>query len=139
MTGRARHDGAAKFIRLGDNPSENSLNNGMPSIIQRMAIALFIMLFIHGATGTPRNWRYFIKHIDRTRFQPWFFYYPSGLRIDSMAYLLLWKLANLQAKYHFNKIYFTATEEAAILFEPTMTARLLCPASWTSGHNRRRR
>lgn len=66
------------------------------------------VLFIHGVTGTPRNWRYFIHHIDRTRFQPWFFYYPSGSRIDSIAYLLFWKLANLQAKYQFDKIYFTA-------------------------------
>jgi pimeloyl-ACP methyl ester carboxylesterase len=66
------------------------------------------ILFIHGATGTPRGWRYFVDHIDRTRFQPWFFYYPSGARIDSMAYLLLWKLTNLQSKYQFNRIYITA-------------------------------
>ena len=66
------------------------------------------VLFIHGATGTPRGWKYFIDHIDRSRFQPWFFYYPTGVRIDSMAYLLLWKLVNLQTRYHFNKIYFTA-------------------------------
>ncbi len=66
------------------------------------------VLFIHGATGTPIDWRYFVDHIDRTRFQPWFFYYPTGLRIDSMAYLLLWKLVNLQAKYQFDKMYMTA-------------------------------
>lgn len=66
------------------------------------------ILFIHGATGTPKGWQYFIDNIDRSRFQPWFFYYATGLRIDSMAYLLLWKLSNLQAKYQFNKIYFTA-------------------------------
>lgn len=66
------------------------------------------ILFIHGATGTPKGWKYFVKHIDRTRFQPWFFYYPTGARIDSMSYLLLWKLVNLQTKYHFNKIYITA-------------------------------
>ena len=66
------------------------------------------ILFIHGVTGTPKGWRYFVDHIDRTRFQPWFFYYPTGARIDSMSYLLLWKLSNLQAKYQFNKIYITA-------------------------------
>ena len=66
------------------------------------------ILFIHGATGTPKGWKYFVNHIDRTRFQPWFFYYPTGARIDSMAYLLLWKLSNLQAKYQFNNIYITA-------------------------------
>jgi pimeloyl-ACP methyl ester carboxylesterase len=66
------------------------------------------ILFIHGAAGTPRGWQYFVDHLDRTRFQPWFYYYPSGNRIDSMAYLLLWKLINLQSKYQFDTIYITA-------------------------------
>jgi uncharacterized alpha/beta hydrolase family protein len=66
------------------------------------------ILFIHDATGTPRGWKYFVDHIDRTRFQPWFFYYPSGARIQSMSYLLFWKLHNLQIKYRFSKMYITA-------------------------------
>jgi pimeloyl-ACP methyl ester carboxylesterase len=66
------------------------------------------ILFIHGATGTPSGWNYFVNNIDRTRFQPWLFYYPSGARINSMAYLLAWKLDNLYSKYKFDKIYFTA-------------------------------
>jgi pimeloyl-ACP methyl ester carboxylesterase len=66
------------------------------------------ILFIHGAAGTPRGWKYFVDHIDRTRFQPWFFYYPSGARIRSMSYLLMWKLANLQVKYNFRELYITA-------------------------------
>lgn len=66
------------------------------------------LLFIHGATGTPKGWKYMVDHIDQTRFQPWFFYYPSGTRIDSMAHLLLWKLTNLQTRYQFKEIYITA-------------------------------
>lgn len=66
------------------------------------------ILFIHGAGGTPKGWASIVNSIDRTRFQPWFFYYPSGNRIRSMAHLLLWKLHNLQAKYKFDTIYFTA-------------------------------
>jgi len=66
------------------------------------------ILFVHGATGTPKGWKYFVNHIDRTRFQPWFFYYPSGARIKSMSYLLFWKLFNLQIKYKFDKMYITA-------------------------------
>jgi len=66
------------------------------------------ILFIHGATGTPRGWKYFVDNIDRTRFQPWFFYYPSGARIQGISHLLLWKLQNLQATYHFNQLYITA-------------------------------
>ena len=66
------------------------------------------ILFVHGATGTPAGWKYFVNNIDRTRFQPWFFYYPSGARIKSMSYLLFWKLFNLQIKYKFDKMYITA-------------------------------
>ncbi len=66
------------------------------------------ILFIHGAGGTPRGWKYFADNIDRTRFQPWFFSYPSGARIRSMSHLLLWKLLNLQAKYKFDTLYITA-------------------------------
>jgi pimeloyl-ACP methyl ester carboxylesterase len=66
------------------------------------------VLFIHGASGTPKEWQYFVDNIDRTRFQPWFFYYPSGARIQSMSYLLLWKLENLKIKYNFEQLYITA-------------------------------
>ncbi len=66
------------------------------------------ILFIHGAGGTPRDWRHFVNNIDISRFQPWFFYYPSGSRIDGMSYLLLWKLTNLQTKYQLHYIYITA-------------------------------
>jgi len=66
------------------------------------------ILFIHGATGTPKGWKYFVDNIDRKRFQPWFFYYPTGARIQSMSYLLFWKLENLKIKYNFEQLYITA-------------------------------
>ncbi len=66
------------------------------------------ILFIHGAGGTPKGWESFINNIDRKRFQPWVFYYPSGVRLKSMSYLLFWKLYNLQIKYKFDTLYLTA-------------------------------
>lgn len=66
------------------------------------------ILFVHGAGGSPQDWRYFFDHVDRSRYQPWFFYYPSGAALDSMAYLLYWKLLNLQLKYRFETLYITA-------------------------------
>ncbi len=66
------------------------------------------ILFIHGAGGTPKGWKFFAENIDRTRFQPWFFYYPTGSRIRSMSHQLLWKLMNLQMKYKFDNIILTA-------------------------------
>lgn len=66
------------------------------------------ILFVHGAAGSPQNWRAFFEGIDRDKYQPWFYYYPSGSSIDSMSHLLLWKMQNLQAKYKFNQLCITA-------------------------------
>ncbi len=66
------------------------------------------ILFIHGAGGTPKGWKYFVDNIDRTRFQPWFFYYPTGARMRGQAHALLWKLSNLQMKYQFDTLYITS-------------------------------
>jgi pimeloyl-ACP methyl ester carboxylesterase len=66
------------------------------------------ILFVHGAAGSPQDWKYFLQHLDRSRYQPWFFYYPSGASLDSMSYLLYWKLGNLQRRYHFDRLYLTA-------------------------------
>ena len=66
------------------------------------------ILFIHGAAGTPKGWEYFVNNIDRERFQPWLFYYPTGSRLKGMSYLLFWKLYNLQIKYKFDTLYLTA-------------------------------
>ena len=66
------------------------------------------ILLIHGAAGTPTGWEYLISSLDRERFQPWLFYYPTGVRLKSMAYLLFWKLYNLQLKHKFDTLYITA-------------------------------
>jgi pimeloyl-ACP methyl ester carboxylesterase len=79
------------------------------------------ILFIHGAGGTPRGWKYFIDHIDRTRFQPWFFYYPSGARIRGMANLLNWKLSNLWIKYKFDTLYITAHSMGGLVARSYLT------------------
>ena len=46
------------------------------------------VLFVHGIGGTPLDWKYLAKGLDRHRFQPWFYYYPSGLRLNLVSGLL---------------------------------------------------
>ncbi len=43
------------------------------------------VLFVHGINGTPRNFSSLIAKLDRTRFQPWVVYYPSGARLDTLV------------------------------------------------------
>ena len=59
------------------------------------------VLFVHGLYGTPRNFAYLIEHLDRTRFQPWVYYYPSGAHLDAVAGHLNQTVAKLQQRYHF--------------------------------------
>lgn len=66
------------------------------------------VLFVHGAAGSPQDWRYFVNHIDRSRYQPWIFYYPSGARLDTVSFLLQAKLYELYRKYEFETLYVVA-------------------------------
>jgi len=47
-----------------------------------------MVLFIHGTGGTPRDWKFMVDGMDRSRFQPFFFYYPTGLPLDKLGTLL---------------------------------------------------
>ena len=46
------------------------------------------VLFVHGAAGTPRDWKFFAEELDRQRYQPWFFYYPTGMPLAKLGLLL---------------------------------------------------
>ena len=62
------------------------------------------LLFVHGTEGSPYNWVYLYMRLDRSLYQPWFFYYPSGIRLNLAAALLNEELRELQKKYGFQKM-----------------------------------
>lgn len=66
------------------------------------------VLFVHGAQGSPRDWAYFLFRLDRKRYQPWFFYYPTGVRLSLASRLLYENLRELAARYRFSRIVITA-------------------------------
>jgi len=72
--------------------------------IERYDPARTPILFVHGATGSAQDFRYFIEHLDRTRYQAWIYQYPSGAPLEAMAHLLYWKLLNLQLRYGFTRL-----------------------------------
>jgi pimeloyl-ACP methyl ester carboxylesterase len=43
------------------------------------------VLFVHGVNGTPLNFQTLISKLDRTRYQPWVLFYPSGSRLDMLV------------------------------------------------------
>lgn len=62
------------------------------------------ILFVHGTEGSPQNWIYLYMRLDQSRYQPWFFYYPSGIRLSLAAALLNEELRELHKKYGFQKM-----------------------------------
>ncbi len=66
------------------------------------------VVFIHGAGGYPRQWTSLIHHLDRSRFQPWIFYYPSGLRLSMSAEFLVQSLSKIYVKDKFKKLVVVA-------------------------------
>lgn len=66
------------------------------------------VLLVHGAAGSPQDWRYVIKTIDRSRYQPWIFHYPSGARLKTMSLFLRKKLYDLDQRHHFEQVFVVA-------------------------------
>ena len=66
------------------------------------------VLFVHGAGGEPGYFRYLVEHLDRTKFQPWLLYYPSGLGLDMTARGAARWMTTLAARYPFRRIVIVA-------------------------------
>jgi pimeloyl-ACP methyl ester carboxylesterase len=43
------------------------------------------VLFVHGINDSPARFSYLIEHLDRSRFQPWFYSYPSDAHLATVA------------------------------------------------------
>jgi pimeloyl-ACP methyl ester carboxylesterase len=79
-----------KYGKLGlYNPTELiSHTQGFLFGLEEVDPKKALVLFIHGISGTPRDWKFLVEGLDRNRFQPFFFYYPTGLPLDKLGTLL---------------------------------------------------
>jgi hypothetical protein len=62
------------------------------------------VLFVYGASGHAQNWRVLFEHMDRERFQPWFFNYPSGLDLEFLGVALNGAIQWIHGQYHFDTL-----------------------------------
>lgn len=79
------------------------------------------ILFIHGSGGTPRDWDYVVNNIDRNRYQPWFFYYPSGLPLQTVTNLLYEIIRVIYERYKFENLYITAHSMGGLIARSFIT------------------
>ena len=66
------------------------------------------VLFVHGANGTPVGWKAIVEQLDQKRFQPWFYFYPSGGRLNDIAGGLNRLIKELHRQYEFRTMYVIA-------------------------------
>ena len=62
------------------------------------------VLFVHGISGYPQEFSTLIAKLDRKRFQPWFYFYPSGFHLDGIALHLTSVITELQARHDFDEL-----------------------------------
>lgn len=43
------------------------------------------VIFVHGSGGTPRDFKFLVEGLDRERYQPWFYFYPSGMPLKKLG------------------------------------------------------
>jgi pimeloyl-ACP methyl ester carboxylesterase len=46
------------------------------------------VIFVHGMNGSPRSFRKMIDGLDKARFQPWVFYWPTGMPVEISGWTL---------------------------------------------------
>ncbi|MFO7953816.1 MAG: hypothetical protein R6U45_03280 [Thioalkalivibrio sp.] len=57
------------------------------------------VLFVHGMNGSPRDFAGLLEAVDRERYQPWFYYYASGLPLQSAAAHLAQVVEELEVRH----------------------------------------
>jgi pimeloyl-ACP methyl ester carboxylesterase len=60
-----------------------------------------MVFFVHGVQGTPRDFKYLVDGLDKSRYQPWFYFYPSGMPLQKLGSLLAGIIRYLTAAEYF--------------------------------------
>lgn len=67
-----------------------------------------VVLFVHGMEGTPQDWKYMVDGLDRSRFQAWFYYYPSGLPLAQLESHLANSIIERNTRHTINQLVIVA-------------------------------
>lgn len=79
------------------------------------------IVFVYGIGGSPQDWRYFITHFDRTKYQLWFYHYPSGMRLDRVSGVLATSLRSLKQRHGFSQCYVVAHSMGGLVSRTAVT------------------
>lgn len=66
------------------------------------------VVFVHGIGGSPQDFIKLIPALDHSRYQAWFFAYPSGFRLEKAASALAGFIKIAAQKYGIPRVYIVA-------------------------------
>lgn len=67
-----------------------------------------VILFVHGMGGTPTDFQYIIKQLDKTQYIPMVYYYPSGINLNFAADGLVYYFDILKKQYKIDSVVIIA-------------------------------
>ncbi|MGH0033989.1 MAG: esterase/lipase family protein [Myxococcota bacterium] len=62
------------------------------------------VLFVHGIAGSPQDFRTLIGELDANRFQPWVYFYPSGMKLETLGRVLANTILDLHHRLGFESM-----------------------------------
>lgn len=66
------------------------------------------VLFVHGISGTPFDWKFVAENIDLDKYQVLVFQYPSGFRLDGVVAALDYEVSSIVAKHGIKEMILVA-------------------------------
>lgn len=66
------------------------------------------VVFVHGIGGSPQDFKQLIARLDRSRYQAWFFAYPSGFRLGKASTALASLLDLTMRRYDVQQVHIVA-------------------------------
>ena len=91
------------------------------------------ILFVHGISGYPQQFAALIDSIDRTRFQPWFYFYPSGFSLEGLSSHLSTLLERLKVEHHYTSLGVVAHSMGGLVARQALLELADSTGTWQSG------
>lgn len=78
------------------------------------------VLFVHGISGTPQNFRHLIENLDTSKYQAWVTSYPSGMRLSWIARGVYQIIEVLNVQYDFDELHIVAHSMGGLVSKGTL-------------------
>lgn len=79
------------------------------------------VVFVYGIGGSPQDLRWLMEHLDRKKYQMWFFHYPSGMRLDRVSSVLATGLRTLRKRHQFAHCHIIAHSMGGLVSRAALT------------------